>query len=48
VFKLAAQAQKGKKVSYPFEYISNAPALMQMKGKGKSIDEFTNSVDAID
>jgi acyl-CoA oxidase len=39
VFKLVKMASKGKKLPFPFQYISNAQALKAMKGKGKSIEE---------
>ena len=39
VFKLYAMARQGKKVPFPFTYISQEKELLALKGKGASVDE---------
>ena len=42
VFKLLKKAKKGQVLPYPFEYISKAKELLDIKGKGTSLEDMTN------
>lgn len=39
VFKLVKRAQKNNKIPFPFEYISEMPALLATKNRGATVDE---------
>lgn len=40
VFKLVKQAQKGKALPFPFEFISKSKELLSIRGKGLKVEEF--------